>query len=338
MANPIVVLEINDRYVRAGFLKNNHFPAFEFPAIVGRPLQSQAQGISQADEAPTQEILVGDKCQDSKIRHLLAITHPVHMDIVQSWEDMFHLLDYTFQRLGIDNRIVCHRIFLSIFCIRESDLLNMVQAMFARYHFHSVNLADETLLTLYSCELLTGVVVDVGEAITRITPVFDGGDMARTKCLNLAGRNVTECGCPCTSNSRCASCLLSPPLSKFTSDVSSNCLSFVVTHSAIPKAILKRYSPHASVFLLLTSAASLRSMQVRMMVEELCFVAADPKRETRLAEMTTSHMASYHLCDGRDIKFGAERFQACEVLFQPYLFGIEGSGGLAEEVNCLSRT
>jgi actin-related protein len=214
MAIPIVVLEINDRYVRAGF-SPNHFPTFEIPAIVGRKLQSQAQGISQADQAPTQVILVGDKCQDSEIRHLLAITHPVHMGAVQSWEDMFHLLDYTFQRLGINNRINCHHISFSNFCSRESDLQNMVQAMFERYHFSSVYLADEAMVSLFSVGLLTGVVVDVGEAITRITPVFEGGMLlGRTKYLNLAGRNVTECGCPCRFNSRRDSCPLSPPLSR----------------------------------------------------------------------------------------------------------------------------
>lgn len=77
-------------------------------------------------------------------------------------------------------------------------------------------------------------------------------------------------------------------------------------------------------------------MQVQRMVEQLCFVAVDPQREKRLADLTTSHMASYHLSDGRNINFGPERFQACEVLFQPDLFGIVGSGGLAKEVS-LSR-
>jgi hypothetical protein len=91
-------------------------------------------------------------------------------------------------------------------------------------------------------------------------------------------------------------------------------------------------------FLLLISAAGLRANQVQSMVEELCFVAGDFKREMRLAAETTAHVVSYHLCDGRDINLGPERFQACEVLFQPHLFGIDGSSGLAQEVSCLSHT
>jgi actin-related protein 2 len=79
-------------------------------------------------------------------------------------------------------------------------------------------------------------------------------------------------------------------------------------------------------------------MQVERIQTELCFVAGDFKREMRLAAETTAHVVSYQFSDGREIKIGSERFQACEVLFQPDLFGIDGSSGLAQEVSCLSRT
>jgi actin-related protein 2 len=75
------------------------------------------------------------------------------------------------------------------------------------------------------------------------------------------------------------------------------------------------------------------TLQVESIVEELCFVAGDPKREFRLAEETTVHSVSYQMSDGRDIKFGPERFQACEVLFQPHLLGTSGSHGLPQEVS-----
>ncbi len=73
-------------------------------------------------------------------------------------------------------------------------------------------------------------------------------------------------------------------------------------------------------------------------MEELCFVAVDPKRELRLAEETTVHNVFYQTPDGQVIKFGPERFQACEVLFQPHLLGTSGSFGLSQEVCSLALT
>jgi actin-related protein 2 len=186
----IVCLEINDASISAG-LVFAPIPT-KFPAIVGRLLKTEARpGLTLSSQ---QTLFVGDQCRDSEIRHLLEINHPVHMGIVRSWEDMFHLFDYTFQRLGIDPRAVDYSIALSYSLSSRKDLPKIVQTMFERYAFSSVMVVNDAVACLYNLGLLTGLVVDVGESFTHITPVYDGIVLSKfVKCINLAGRNVTEC-------------------------------------------------------------------------------------------------------------------------------------------------
>jgi actin-related protein 2 len=65
---------------------------------------------------------------------------------------------------------------------------------------------------------------------------------------------------------------------------------------------------------------------VRQIKEKLCYVGYDLEAEKRLALETTVLTERYVLPDGREIKVGQERFEAPEVLFQPYLVDKEGVG------------
>ncbi|KAF8565937.1 hypothetical protein P879_05851 [Paragonimus westermani] len=69
----------------------------------------------------------------------------------------------------------------------------MVEAMFEKYGFNAVFLAIQASLTLYAQGLMMGVVVDSGDGVTHICPVYDGRSMSRlTKRLDVAGRDITR--------------------------------------------------------------------------------------------------------------------------------------------------
>jgi actin-related protein 2 len=65
---------------------------------------------------------------------------------------------------------------------------------------------------------------------------------------------------------------------------------------------------------------------VRILKEQLCYVAHDIEEEQRLALETTVLVENYTLPDGRVIKLGGERFEAPEILFQPHLNNVEALG------------
>jgi actin-related protein 2 len=64
---------------------------------------------------------------------------------------------------------------------------------FENYGFKGVYVAIQAILTLYAQALLSGVVVDSGDGVTHIVPVFEGYSLeAQTRRIDVAGRDVTR--------------------------------------------------------------------------------------------------------------------------------------------------
>uniref|UniRef100_A0A2K6CSR2 Actin-related protein 2 n=1 Tax=Macaca nemestrina TaxID=9545 RepID=A0A2K6CSR2_MACNE len=65
---------------------------------------------------------------------------------------------------------------------------------------------------------------------------------------------------------------------------------------------------------------------VCMIKEKLCYVGYNIEQEQKLALETKVLVESDTLPDGHIFKIGGERFEAPEILFQPYLINVEGAG------------
>jgi actin-related protein 2 len=113
--------------------------------------------------------------------------------IVKRWDDMQHLWDYTFyEKMHLDpagRKILLTEPPMNPLKNRET----MCEVMFERYGFGGVYVAIQAVLALYAQGLSSGVVVDSGDGVTHIVPVYESTVLNHlTRRLDVAGRDVTR--------------------------------------------------------------------------------------------------------------------------------------------------
>ena len=129
--------------------------------------------------------------------------------IVKRWDDMEHLWNYTFdEKMKIDTsgrKILLTEPPMNPLKNREQ----MCNVMFEKYNFGGVYVAIQAVLALYAqgtsvnlpfssesnqgSGLSSGVVVDSGDGVTHIVPVYESVVLNHlTRRLDVAGRDVTR--------------------------------------------------------------------------------------------------------------------------------------------------
>jgi actin-related protein 2 len=150
------------------------------------------RATSRVGNVEVQDIMLGDEA--SELRQMLEISYPMENGIVRNWDDMILLYDYIFgpKKMNIDPhhaKILLTEPPLNPLKNREK----MVEVMFEKYGFNAVYIAVQASLTLYAQGLMTGVVVDSGDGVTHICPVYDGFSLpSLTRRLDVAGRDITR--------------------------------------------------------------------------------------------------------------------------------------------------
>jgi len=116
------------------------------------------------------DIMVGDEA--AAVRSFLQISYPMENGIIRNWEDMGHLWDKCFEKLGVDThgrKVLLTEPPMNPLANRE----RMCEVMFERYGFDGVYVAIQAVLSLYAQGLASGVVVDSGDGVTHIVPVYE---------------------------------------------------------------------------------------------------------------------------------------------------------------------
>ena len=186
--NHCVVCDNGTGFVKVGYAGEN-FPRSIFPSMVGRPILRAEEAVAEGLELKS--IMCGDEA--SQVRNSLECSYPVENGIVKDWDDMELLWNYTFyEKLGIDPKD--YKIMLTEPPMNPlANRKKLVTAMFELYGFGHCNVSIQAMLTLYAQGLLTGCVVDTGDGVTHVVPVFDGFvPQNLIRRLDVAGRHVTR--------------------------------------------------------------------------------------------------------------------------------------------------
>ncbi|XP_043256983.1 actin-related protein 2 isoform X3 [Colletes gigas] len=183
----IIVCDNGTGFVKCGYAGAN-FPAHIFPSVVGRPI---IRAVNKMGDIDVKDLMVGDEA--SKFRSMLEISYPMQNGIVRNWEDMCHVWDYTFgkEKMNINPK-ECKILLTEPPMNPITNREKMIEVMFEKYGFAGTYIAIQAVLTLYAQGLLSGVVVDSGDGVTHICPVFEEYALHHlTRRLDIAGRDIT---------------------------------------------------------------------------------------------------------------------------------------------------
>ncbi|XP_071449966.1 actin-related protein 2 isoform X1 [Hetaerina americana] len=195
----VIVCDNGTGFVKCGYAGSN-FPAHVFPSMVGRPIIRAANKIGDIEVkdmyvkeyANVPDLMVGDEA--SKLRSMLEVNYPMENGIVRNWEDMCHVWDYTFgpEKMDVDPR-ECKILLTEPPMNPTKNREKMIEVMFEKYCFSGAYIAIQAVLTLYAQGLLSGVVVDSGDGVTHICPVYEEFALPHlTRRLDIAGRDITR--------------------------------------------------------------------------------------------------------------------------------------------------
>lgn len=182
-----IVCDNGTGFVKCGFAGDN-FPAHIFPSMIGRPLMRFEEEFKNVE---LKDVMVGDEC--AQHRAMLETSYPLENGVVTDWKGVINLWDYTFnERLKVDPKE--HKILLTEPPMNPRDnQKKMLSCMFETYNFAAAKVSIQAMLVLYAQGLLTGVVVDSGDGVTHIVPVWEGVcPPTLIKRLNVAGRHITR--------------------------------------------------------------------------------------------------------------------------------------------------
>lgn len=184
-----VVVDNGSGVVKAGFAGDNQ-PCSVFPSVIAKPKQKQVivGGSGKVDS------FVGDEAQQK--RGVSILSYPIQSGMIKDMEGMKKIWDYTFFN---ELRIECdqHPILLTEAPLNpKKNREDMCRIMFEDFHFPSLYIQIQAVLSLYSAGRTTGIVVDSGDGVTHVVPIFEGYQIPHAiEKILLAGRNLTDYMC-----------------------------------------------------------------------------------------------------------------------------------------------
>jgi len=165
-----IVSDNGSGYVKLGY-GGDSFPRHVIPSIVGRPMLRASQKIGDLE---LKELMVGDEA--NPLRAFLEIEYPLKEGQIKNWDDMEALWDYCFHtKLGLPESKKDKRILLTE--PAKNPMKNrekMGEIMFEKLDFGGVMFEYQALLTLMAEGNTTGAVLDAGDGVSHVIPVYEG--------------------------------------------------------------------------------------------------------------------------------------------------------------------
>ncbi|EDX18098.1 GD15743 [Drosophila simulans] len=190
----VIVCDNGTGFVKCGYAGSN-FPTHIFPSMVGRPMIRAVNKIGDIEvkDLHVDDLMVGDEASQLQI--------PAG-GLLSDGERCGAQLGRHVPRVGLHVRSQKdgHRSDKHKRAGGAKPPMNptknrekMIEVMFEKYGFDSAYIAIQAVLTLYAQGLISGVVIDSGDGVTHICPVYEEFALPHlTRRLDIAGRDITR--------------------------------------------------------------------------------------------------------------------------------------------------
>ncbi|GKT16611.1 Actin [Aduncisulcus paluster] len=187
-----IVLDNGSGSIKAG-MGGYDSPAAVIPAVVGHERLPLVIPSASSEYKDKKRLFVGEQAQ--KDRGVLSLSYPIEHGKVVDWDGMEALWHHTFyNELRVDPK--SHRVLLTEAPMNPTkNRERMIELMFETFEVPYLVVKIQAILSLFASGATTGTVLDSGDGVTHIVPIYQGYKidvLDSIKRLNFAGRDVTD--------------------------------------------------------------------------------------------------------------------------------------------------
>jgi len=186
MSKP-VVLDNGTGISKNGYAGEDQ-PRSVFPTMIGTPKYGN---VLPDVKHYAREAYIGAEAME--LKGLMNLNYPIEHGTVTDWPAMERIWHYTFYTdLRIDPSE--HPVLLTEAPLNpRANREKMTEIMFETFNVPALYIATQAVLSLYASGRVTGTVLDIGDGVSHIVPIFEGFALSHAiQRLDLAGRDITH--------------------------------------------------------------------------------------------------------------------------------------------------
>mmetsp|Transcript_64254 Transcript_64254/g.126203 ORF Transcript_64254/g.126203 Transcript_64254/m.126203 type:complete len:379 (+) Transcript_64254:51-1187(+) len=191
--NQPVVIDNGSGLLKAGFAGSDK-PQSCIVAAVGRPKhrQSNVLRVFGGNLDDGSDIFVGTSVQEH--RGILKISYPMEHGIVKNWDDIEKIWQHVYSKDCMNIKAEEHPVLLTECPLNPfKNRENAAEIFFERFNVPAMYCAPQAILSLYASGRSTGLVLDCGDGVTHVVPVYEGFALPHAiERIDIAGRDVTD--------------------------------------------------------------------------------------------------------------------------------------------------